>query len=210
MGIGYETVGNFTTQQFQLTNAQPMVGTVAMGTYAPEAKNQGLYNINATGANLVLPGEPVKVGMSVQTPASADLTTGLNPTLFSINAKATALADVTGFLLQSSNELAQIQGSVPVPVYGRAVDFARIHSGITFWAYVHSSNFADLQTLDNINVGVTLDTTNGGVKKSTGGADLIDGALFASQPVDGVRVVWDNANNLYKLENCKVIAVRLA
>lgn len=197
MGIGYNAVGTF-GNMFAVQTQKPIVGSVASGE---EGIEQGIYNITDTNADRVLGGGYIQVDFQ-------NGSAGLNPLTFNIKAKATAVANVDAVLLWSGTDMTALQGSVPVTEKGLMANFARLHSRVGVWMKVHSNNTSDLQTA-TISQALTIDTTNGGVKKSTGQADVLAGAVMGSQIIQGQEIVWDTGKGIFMPKDCSVVLVYL-
>lgn len=195
MGLGYNAVLN-TEQGFHIDTQKPIVGSVANGL---EGVEQAVYGLQDTKQNRLLGGAFIKV-------TNKQNGDNLAPLVFHVSAKATQADEVNAVLLWAGTDIADGQGTLATTQYGLMTRFARLGSRVGVWLEVHSSNVADLQDVE-IGQKLTLDAVNGGVKKSDVGDTPIAGLTLGSRPMDGQKVVWDNAKGVFKTANASVVLV---
>lgn len=192
---------------FLNSSAKPIIGTLANFWQA-----NCLKQAKITTATQLVAGDPLVVLVS-QANQSSNPIGGLNPFNQSITAKATTATgganttDCCGFLIVNSNDLVTT-GGVGLPYQGQVCMYAPLGEGAVIWLEVASQNLAGFNTNLDANTAITIDGTNGGVKVSGGGADVLVGAKIVQGVVDcqKISVVGGTAT----LVDCKGIMVQLS
>lgn len=192
------------TGGFVGSSAKPMVGTL----YAHSLDNS-LEEATITTATQLVAGDPV-VALVTQASQPTGQLDKWNPDNRVISAKATTATgganstDVCGFLLVNSNDRVST-GGVGIPSKGQRAIFAPLGRGAIVWLEVASQNKAGFQANLDTNVGITIDTTNGGVKVET--TTPLKGAKVVCGLTEAVKIKFENG--IGKLEDCYAVAVQL-
>lgn len=184
----------------------PLVGSVANASQA-NSLCQCIYNTD----DALVAGDPV-VALAAQAGANKYEMGGTNPINFSITKKATTVTggagttDACGFCIVNSTDKPLPAGGFGVPYKGQMALFAPLGSGAMVWLEVHQDNVSDLQANLDANQQVTLDTTNGGIKKGSAG-DALAGAKIMSNVVNGQKLVKEG--EIYTIKPCNAILIKL-
>lgn len=190
---------------FIKSSAKPLVGTL----YAHTLDN-ALKEALIKTATQLLPGDPV-VSLVTQAGQATGQLDGFNPNSQEITAKATTVTggagstDTCGFLLVNSNDRVKT-GSVGIPEQGQRVVYAPLGQGAIVWLEIAELNKADFQTNNDANMPLTIDSTNGGLKKGTG-TDVLKGAKIIQGLTDAVKIKINGG--VAEITDCLAIAVQL-
>lgn len=192
---------------FQNTSAKPIVGSLA-NFFQPNCLKQAQIS---TATQLVA-GDPLVVLVSKASLSSGAMD-GFNPNSQWITAKATTAtggANTTnccGFLVINSNDLVTT-GGVGIPYEGQNCLYAPLGEGAVIWLEVASQNLSGFNTNLDTNTAITIDSTNGGVKVSGGGGDVLAGAKVIQGVVDAQKI--SVSGGVATLVDCKAIMVQLS
>lgn len=187
-------------------SGKPLVGTC----YSHNIENSLKEAVISTDTQLVA-GDPVVVLVSQANQATGMLS-GFNPDSQAITAKASTVTggagttDICGFLLVNSNDRV-LTGGVGIPSQNQRALYAPIGQGAIVWLEVASANFAGFQTSLSANAGITLDSTNGGIKVAGSTDTAIAGAKVITGLIEAQKI--QVVNGVGSLVDCFAVAIQL-
>ena len=203
---GYNDMTNF-KGTFKNSTSLPFIGMI----FNDEIAGSSQSALNNSDTQL-LPGDPVVLLIQNNDSAKKQLQeNGVNYNNLIISKKASTTTgganstDVCGFMGISSSDVALGNGALPVSQKGQLAKVAPLSLGASMWLEVAQNNTSDFQGTLDINVAITLDTTNGGIKKGSG-TDVIVGAKVVSGLQKCQKMVL--RDGVYSVEECYGVMVR--
>lgn len=169
---------------FIANSQKPIAGQVVRNAFLFQLKQA----VVANGADLNV-GDPVKLTN----------TSGVGGNVLKAE-KPAAVADISGIIVESANDVVEIGDDVAKPREGQVAQVALIGSGIELYLPCE----ADLNNV-NTNTLVTYDFVKKTIKKNTAGAGI--GIKVVGGVVDGIR--YTTINGKATTANAKVVKVKL-
>lgn len=203
---GYNDMYNF-SGTFKNSTSLPMVGMI----FNDETPGSSKSAVNNSDAQL-LPGDPVVLLLQNNNTSKMQMQeSGINYNNLIIQKKATTATggendtNVCGFLGISSNDVALGNNTLPLSQKGQLTLVAPLGLGASMWLEVAQQNVSDFQGTIDINLAITLDSTNGGIKKGTG-TDIIPGVKVVSGLQKCIK--FASVDGEYKIVECLGVMVR--
>lgn len=193
MALEINKVGNYNGKSFLGSNSsKPICGHFLRDLFRGE-----ISQAKVSTTDVVFAGCPVEVKNDNITTGTSNAGKGLNPNVLSITKKATADAEVSGFVLESPTDILQFGETAPRPLQNQVTNIALLGSGVEVYL-----------PADAALVGIAM---NSKLKWDfTKNALVVDvaGTITPLSPVvDGVKYKEDSGSAAF--EDCKAIKVRL-
>lgn len=177
--------------------AYPQCGFVTNMYYTGGRLSEATINVAG-----LLSSMPVKV-LNDTTPTSGGYAGGaLDPKAFNITQKATTLAEVSAFVLETESDVVPVEGGESIPLLGGFVKIARLGSKIRMYLPCDNSLIGK-----DMNAKINYDFANGVLTLGT--TDGLPGVVMTSAVVDGKVKKINATSGLAEWVDTKCVEVEL-